>query len=289
MIATLIASVGIARFCHHATHGFSLSKVQSNLIQNEPAGAASENEKALVSALFQQKFHFIGRGLQSFVFESEDGHYVLKLFNNRYQRKIFLFSLVSHLPFLKEWAIDRQHYFEGKLLKTFKSYRIASEEMQDKTGLLYVHLCPTSNLSRHMTLVDPLNICHEIDPNKMGFLIQKKATLVYPALNEYLRQQDMVGAKHALSSLLELFFWKGRHAIADNDPLIRTNYGFINGDAIQIDVGPLSKLSSLQSIDQRRREIERITASLKFWLTENAPELIPFLDQELEQQLSSEG
>jgi len=285
----IIASVGIARFCHHATQGFRLSKVQSNFIPNQPIAAASEKDKEFLSALFQQKFHFIGRGLQSFVFESEDAKYVLKLFNNRYQRKIQLFSFLSHFPFLGQWALPQAHYFQGKLLKTFKSYQIAFDEMQDKTGLLYIHLCPTSNLPNQVTLIDPLRIFHEIDPNKIGFLIQKKAALVYPALKEYLKQRDIEGAKYALSSLLKLFLWKWHHAIADNDSLIRTNYGFINGEAIQIDVGPLSKQTVLQDMEQGRQEIERITASLKFWLNENAPELTAFLDQELHRQLSSEG
>ena len=45
------------------------------------------------------------------------------------------------------------------------------------------------------------------------------------------------------------------------------------------------KAAELEPLEQNREHIEKITASLKFWLTENAPELIPFLDQELLQQL----
>ncbi|MBS0604355.1 MAG: hypothetical protein JSS60_04865 [Verrucomicrobia bacterium] len=283
----ILAAICTARFCHHATRGFQLSKIQSNLYIEKPPVAANEKEAEFISSLFKQKFRYLGRGLQSFVFLSEDEEYVLKLFNNRYQKKIQLFSLLSSFPLVNHWASMRAQYFDEKLDKTFKSYQIAFSEMQDKTGLLYIHLEQTSNLPSHLTVVDPLNICHDIDPNKIGFLIQKKATQVYPALKEYLAQGDIEGAKRALSSLIELFFWKWRHAIADNDPLIRTNYGFVDGKAIQIDVGPLSKLASFQSLELQKEEIERITASLKFWLNENGPELIPFLDRELQQQLSS--
>jgi hypothetical protein len=289
ILAYVAAIVAVARFCHHATQGFRLSKIQSNLPPKAALASTSEKDQKFVSQICCQKFHFIGKGMQSFVFESEDGAHVLKIFNNRYQRKIHLFSFLGHFPLLSQWAITQTQYFEKKLDRTFKSYQIAIEEMSEKTGLLYVHLSPTANLPSKLTLIDRLNICHEIDPNTTGFLIQKKAGLVYPELKKYLLIHDMDGARHALSSLVDLFFWKWRHAIADNDPLIRTNYGFINGEAIQIDVGPLSKQTVLQNLEQRREEIGRITASLKFWLNENAPELIPFLDQELQQQLSSEG
>jgi hypothetical protein len=285
-ISTLI---GIARFCHHATRGFCLSKIHSNLIKEQLPQIASENDREFLNTLFQQKFHYLGRGLQSFAFESEDKKYVLKLFNNRYQRKSQFFSFFAHFPYVSPWALLQRDHFQEKLLKTFASYQIAFEEMKEKTGLLYAHLHPTTNLPDQVTLIDCLHIQHQINPNKMGFLIQKKATLVYPALKKYLADKDLEGAKQALASLIELFFWKWRHAIDDNDPLIRTNYGFIDGQAIQIDVGPLAKQISLPNPQQHLLQIEKITASLKFWLNENAPHLLPFLDQELQKQLSSEG
>jgi hypothetical protein len=287
LILSALAILGIARFCHHATRGFRLSKIRSTCSWESPP--PQKRDLTSPHCLLQQKFHFLGRGLQCFVFESEDKKYVLKLFNNRYQRKIALFSLLSHCPFLGEWADAKKHYFEGKLLKTFRSYQIAFEEMQDRTALVYSHLYPTSHLPLKLTLIDPLNIHHEIDPNTVGFLIQKRATLIYPTLKDCIDRQDIEGAKRTLSSLVELFFWKWKHSIADNDPLIRTNYGILEGKAIQIDVGPLSKDPSPPTLKQRQEQIAKITTSLTCWLRENAPELIPFLEQELLQQLSSEG
>jgi len=284
IVGVLLAIFATARLCHHATRGFCLSKVQSNLCHSRDT--TTDQEAAFVDSLFAQKFHFLGRGLQSFVFLSEDGQYVLKLFNNRYQRKIHLFSLLSHLPLVSTWSQERVHYYQTKLAKTFASYTLAFDAMQEKTGLLYLHLRQTSHLTTPLTVEDPLHICHTLDPNHTGFLIQKKATLVYPTLTTYLEQRDMPAAQQALTSLIELFVWKGRHGIDDNDPLIRTNYGFIDGRAIQIDVGPLSRREKRQNVEEQKAEIEHITTSLKNWLNENAPELTPFLDLELHRQLS---
>jgi hypothetical protein len=100
-----------------------------------------------------------------------------------------------------------------------------------------------------------------------------------------LGKHDIDSAKTALDSLVSLFFWKWRHGIADNDPLIRTNYAILDGKAIQIDVGPLSKEDHPFSQERCRKEIERITASLKNWLNENGPELLPFLEEYLDREL----
>lgn len=284
LAAFTLSAIGVARFCHHATKGFRLSKVQNNLMPDASASKTSVEQRELLTALANQKFHYFSRGLQSFVFLSEDGTTILKLFNNRYQSNISLYSVLSHLPLMGKWAAEKRDYFQTKLGKTFDSYEIAFNEMQDKTGLLYIHLAPTTDLPPQVTIIDPLGISHPVNLNETGFLIQKKADLVYPTLQSLIAAHKFEEAKEALSSLVSLFFWKWRHALSDNDPLIRTNYGYIDGKAIQIDVGPLSHGGA--PLDQKQ-EIEKITASLKFWLTQNAPDLVPFLDQELHHQLSS--
>lgn len=281
-----ISIIALARFCHHQTAGFQVVKIQHNLIDATPPLSSTEQELEFLNALSCQKFVFLGRGLQSFAFVSEDNKYVLKVFNNRYQNKISLFSLLTHFPWIGNWACARSAYYQKKLAQTFNSYQIAFSEMKDQTGLLYLHLFPTSDLRNPITLVDKLNISHSLDPNQTGFVIQKRAELVFPELKKYVNNHNLEGAKQALASLVDLFFWKWRHAIHDNDPLIRTNYGFIDGKAIQIDIGPLSKDSLISDLKQQQAEIQHITASLKFWLTENSPELIPFLDRELQEQLS---
>lgn len=278
----LAIAFGSARFCHHQTHGFRLSKIANNTPLH-PQKAFAEN----VPPQLQQKFRYFAKGKQSFAFLSEDGEYVLKIFNNTYQRKIHLFHALSYLPFIKTWAEAKKHYFKYKLEKTFESYRIAMDQMQQETGLTYAHLSCSENLPNQLILIDPLNIEHSINPNGCGFLLQKKVTLAYPHLKKIIDDGKPEQAKEAIHSLISLFFWKFHHGIADNDPLIRTNYGFSGTQAYQIDVGPLSLDNSLKEIERQKVEIARIASSLKNWLNQNAPELIPFLDRELEDQLSS--
>lgn len=281
----VLLCIGAARFCHHQTKGFRLTKIQNNLdIGPALSRPLSENDLQLIRSLFAYPFHYLGRGKQSFAFASDDGVHVIKIFNNENKRKTTWWLLVSQLPFLREWAGLKSLLWKTKWEKAFESYRIAFDEMKDKTGLVYIHLNQTEELPP-LTLIDPLRICHRIDSNSLGFLIQKKAKLVYAALDEMIQAHDRVKAERAIIGLIDLCLWKCRQGIHDNDPLIRTNFGILDDEVIQIDVGPLSKDFSTHDPDHIRKEIFRITASLKNWLNEHSPELAVFLDQQLEERL----
>jgi hypothetical protein len=143
-LTCIAAAIAASRLCHHATQGFRLTKISSNLIDKTPIEASASDQK-LLQELLAQKFHYLGRGLQSFVFASEDGRYVVKVFNNRYQRKLQLFSFLSHFPIINYWAKQRAAYFDKKLHLTFESYQIAREEMAEQTGLVYTSVLPPTS------------------------------------------------------------------------------------------------------------------------------------------------
>ncbi len=224
-------------------------------------------------ALLQGKFTYFGRGLQSFAFLSEDGAYVLKIFNNKMQKKRAFFKTFGFL--------NKAQETENKLKLTFESYKIAYEELKQETGILYTHLKPTSTLQRTVTLIDKLGIAHPLDLDTTGFVLQKRATLAYPYLKDLIEKGALLEAKSAITALTHLFIQKSLKGIKDNDPLIRTNLGFINHKPIHIDIGPFSKDPEVQDPKFYLPEIRRITASLKNFLENNCPELILHLENEL--------
>lgn len=283
LLILAICCIGIARFCHYQTKGFRVSKITQNLpLSSQQELIAGDEPFNILS----QKFHFLSRGLQSFVFLSEDGQYVLKVFNNVHQQRHSFYSWAKRLtPWTPLWALHQQKKALDKLERTFTSYKIAFDTMQAQTALVYVHAAPTTALPSTVTLIDPLGIAHRIDPNQTGFLIQKKVSLAYPTLQKFLDQGDLESAKKALHSLVQLFQWKHEHKIADSDPLIRTNYGFIGTRAIQLDVGPLSLETTPSSDETFHRELVRITTSLKHFLEPRSQELAKELDHQLHQSL----
>lgn len=283
----LLSCIGAARFTHHQTKGFRCAKVRHNLPLFSTDYVLAGDEKA-ASQILSQKFHFFARGLQSFAFISEDGEYILKLFNNTHQTRSKNYRFLKMLfPPATSWALHKETVATSKLVKAFNSYRIAIEEMQPQTALLYVHGAPTHSLPEKLTIIDPLNIEHQLNPNETGFLLQRRVELAYPTLQKLIDNNELTQAKQAIHSLVQLFTWKYQHHIADNDPLIRTNYGFIGTQAVQIDVGPLSHQETPLSQEDFHKELTRITRSLKHFLEPRSEELVRELDLQLEEALSS--
>jgi hypothetical protein len=275
--------IGISKFSLKQTGGFTVSHITNNF---DPSFHI-HSEQVIPKELLQQPFRYLGKGKQSYAFVSADGQYVLKLFNNRYQQKIAFYHFLEKCPFLNNWAQMQLTYFSYKLHKTFTSYLIAYQELKEETGLVAIHLLPTDSLQVDLTIIDKIGISHKLPSDQTAFLIQKKADLVYPTLLALKKQGDLKAAKEHLLSLLLLLQSKYKKGIFDNDPLIRTNFGFLKGQAIQIDVGPFSFEPAICDPSLYLPEILRITSSLKKWLEINYPVLLPFLEDQLSNMLES--
>jgi len=109
-----------------------------------------------------------------------------------------------------------------------------------------------------ITLVDKLNIAHELDPNEYEFVIQKKAE----SAQEYIKQHR----EEAIRAMKELIVLLSKKNIHDEDPRIHRNIGFIDGKAILLDPG--------RCVAAYGRE-PKFPAKFREWIAENFPELSP--------------
>lgn len=279
--------IAAARFTHRQTQGFRLSKIRENTypLNDLNISAAASDEESLAASILQNKFYYFARGLQSFVFISADQKYVLKLFNNQHQRAITWLSYLPSFDSIDPWKKKQLEIHSQKLKKTFESYAIAYTDLKAETGLIYLHLFKTACFHHPLTLVDNLGIEHQMDPDQMGFLIQKKALLAYPSLDVWIAQGQIEEAKAGLRNLIQGFITLSQKGIRDSDPLIRTNVGFLDSQPLFIDVGPFSWDPLIKEPAIYRKEIYRITTSLKLWLQPKSPELCAFLEEELDTTL----
>jgi hypothetical protein len=259
-----ILFIACARLSHKATGGFRISKVVDSCGTVELCDSSMP-----LAPMLEQPFTYLGRGLQGFAFSSADGKYVLKLMNNKHQRRLYWLGL---LPFFPAITADIQQ----KLERAFGSYALAWNELRSETGLIAIHLAKTDRQFGVATIVDRLGIRHPIDLDTVSFVIQKRATSAYTYLAKLQHDEEKM---RAIVSILDLIVYRFQKGIADNDPLIRTNVGFVEGKAILIDIGPFSKRSNLNTLFST--EFLRITASLKDWVARNAAHLSPFLDHEI--------
>jgi glycosyltransferase involved in cell wall biosynthesis len=275
-----------SRFCEEKTDGFSVALIHSGLIFNPTweSGPPSPEAKVELDRVFSQKFHYLGFGGQSFAFLSEDGNYVIKFFKFRLFRKPHHFLLTHPLPSVLELSrlrkLDRALF---KLHRDFTSYKIAYEELREEAGLLYLHLNKGNDLKRTVRIIDKIGIEHEIDLDNIEFAIQRKAEPIFPRINASMAKGDLAAAKQSLHAIIQAIVNRSQKGVFDEDPRLYNNLGFVGQKAIFIDIGRFVRNPSLKDLAVYLDDLKRITdKSLRPWLKENHPELLPCLDEEIE-------
>ena len=172
---------------------------------------------------------------------------------------------------------------EAKRLKDFTSYKMAYQEMQEESGLLYIHLNKTDKLLNQKTLiVDKIGIAHTLDLDKMEFMVQKKATLFYQTLERWLAAGEREKVKQGVEQLLELFSKRRALKIYDKDPDLKSNFGFIGDRPIQFDMGRFKRgESNPKKNESFQDEMIRLTDELKVWLKKRDPALAKELEEKV--------
>jgi hypothetical protein len=286
----IIFSVGLifyltANFCEKKTDGFSVAFIHSDLEYNpawETQSIASTTQAEL-DKIFSQQFRYLGCGGQSFVFVSENDEYVIKFFKHRNFRKPYSYLLTLPLPGILELSrlrkLDKALF---KINRDFSSYKLAYEELREESGLIYIHLNKGKQLKRSLKITDKMGIEHEIDLDRIEFIVQKRAEHLYSRINQLMASGDLKGAKQSLHAILEVIVSRCKKGIFDEDPRIHHNLGFIGSTAIFIDIGrfvrdpqrtlPSVYLNDLSAIISKR---------FYSWLEINHPTLLPVLLEEL--------
>lgn len=282
-LLSLTVFFAVERFCHHQTRGFRPHKVLSNF-SHDPRydlSSLSEEQKLLANEILEQHFYFLGDGGQGYSFLSEDGRYVLKLFKLHHMRTA---KVLSKLPLFGPLKTATNNFIderERNHTKIFSSCKIAMEDFQEETGLIFLHLNTTSHEYPSVSITDAIGITHKIDLDKAAFALQKKATVAFTNLKQAMIHKDEAAIKEAISSFVSFVAKRCQKGIEDLDAGFKRNYGIINGQLIEIDVGSFTKNPSLRDPKQTKQEILKKTEGLRRSLATIYPEMIPFFEQSL--------
>lgn len=189
--------------CDHATWGFTTARLQTT----HDLGFFPPQDDP--RPFLQQKFYLRDQGGQSYVFISEDGQYVLKFFKDMPR------------PWLP-WPSYQKKKF-GKLKRTLTGYQLAYDRLRHETGLLYLHLSPTS-FTLPVVLIDRLHIAHTLDLSSVYFVLQKRA-------------EPLTTPQNFLPQIHRLLEKRSSAQIADHDPRLHSNLGWIDHHLVFIDPG----------------------------------------------------
>lgn len=234
-------------------------------------------EQQLVDAILCQKFTFLARGSQAFAFISEDKQYVLKLFKQHKWRpgNILGYIPLPFNPYYKSYLSKQQKQYD-----VLHSCKTALTHVKEDTGVLYAHLNPTPVLTPPVTLIDKHGKSWTIDLSNSCFLLQKKADLFYEHIQDLMSQSLIEDAKYAITSTIKLIDRFIDLGVYENNAILRKNFGFINNEAMQFDIGKFKFDNTEKHVD--KREIRILTKNFRRWIGTHYPELEEHFDTTLD-------
>lgn len=84
-------------------------------------------------------------------------------------------------------------------------------------------------------------------------------------------------AMQGIHQLVQLIYIRCNLGIADTDPNLSTNFAFVEGQAVQIDVGRFSFNESNKQTSIQNRELLITTEGFAHWISDHFPSLLPTL------------
>jgi hypothetical protein len=262
-----VLPVGMKRL----THGFHIGKMKldhSFVSEWEPPVLSAEKQDEIMT-LLSQPFHYLNRGAQCYVFESEDLSYVIKLFR---------FSQPQN-PVQKFFRDKKRPKISEKVNELFSACKLAYTLVPEETGLVYLHLNLTENQLPTLFFKGPLGQSFSLPLDSYRFALQKKAEPLKDAL---LKGASLGKIEMYLDSILSLLVKRVDKGICNTDGNFFRNFGFIENRAVEIDFGNYEHDSRLVNPYRKKEEISRFTSSLRSWLYSQDPQWAFYLDEQME-------
>ncbi|MBM3191217.1 MAG: hypothetical protein FJZ63_01010 [Chlamydiae bacterium] len=266
----------LGRLCHRATDGFALTRMTNPLPLDAEfiPPSLSEAELREVHGILAQPFYYLSCGGQSYVFLSQDGRYVIKFSKFHHLR---VPPWITYLPLPKSLEEYRQKKIVKKdfvLKRTLRSYVVAYNYFKQETGIVYHHLQKTNDFHQDLVFFDKLGYKYEISLDDYAFVLQKRGMSTLHMLQSLMKEGRQHEAQEKLEELLQLALWRCQKGLADRDFKFKSNLGFIEGKAAQIDLGSLSLDERTTNPDFYYTEVKRAGLVLRDWLQQVHPELV---------------
>lgn len=277
---------GSFRVYYQLTDDFRLSNISIDLShrkewETEPL---SQSETKLLDQILKQKFTYLGKGAQSYVFKSNDNQYVIKFFKFKHLRPSFYLQALPSLSFLATYKEGVAKRKARKLNDVFQGYHTAYELHKDEAGLIYIHLNKSNHLNTILTVYDKLGRSHQIDLDQYVFLVQKKGETLQTVIKSLLKNQKIDLAKDRIHQILDLYVAEYKKGIYDFDHGVLHNTGFIDQKPIHLDVGKLKREEKMKDPSFYKQDLEIVYKKIDHWLQKNFPVEYEKIAQDLHQK-----
>lgn len=262
----------------------------SNIIYPMPERAEwtfpmPDGQREELKTILNQKFTYLGKGAQVYAFGSDDGRYVLKFFKFKHLKPSSLIALLPPIGPLKEIKEANIKRKLRKLEGVFEGHVNAYTHDRDHSGLLFLHLNPTTSLDLQAHLVDKIGIERTVDLDPVVFILQKKGETLRTVFSEALSKGDTALAAKRATQILDMYVSEYKNGVYDRDHGISHNTGFIGDQPFHLDVGKMSYDVNMRSPTYYEEDLRHVARKMDEWVKANYPEAYISFHETLQQHL----
>lgn len=266
---------GLARVYYKVTDDFRISNMTYEMAHNLDweIPEISSVEKDDLNKILDQKFHYLGKGAQSYVFTSDDGLYVLKFFKFKHLKPSPFLNSLPMIPPFANYVTKEVKRKDRKLKGVFSAYRLAYEIHKQGSGLVFIHLNKTNNLiNKTVTVFDKIGRSHEIDLDQTVFLLQKKGETLRTVMTDLLNRKDLKEAKLRVRQIFDLYVSEYQKGAYDHDHGIMHNTGFVGSEPLHLDVGKFTRDDKISQKEIYKDDLIIIYRKIDLWMKNNYPD-----------------
>lgn len=279
IIALVLSLVFIVKEWHVLSLGFKTNKIQPPLDMRSEISETPTNLPEDFLKIFDQEYKLLDKGCQVFVFESQDGKYVLKFLRHHRYKPYFWMNFWS---FLKPVKTFKEHYAAVKkerIKNNFKSYLMSYDELKDLTEVVYVHIGYTDHINKKLVLRNRFGQKSYADLDKMHFIVQRKGTKLSSELLSSYKNKSFDRTRELIDGYLTLLQKRCLKKIrnCDSTGFLR-NMALYDSKVIEIDVGGYRKFCYPDEKKGFEYEYMRFVKRFKRWSSKKMPLLVQYID-----------
>lgn len=268
------------------SHLFSLSFIESTLPQrNDWEARLSADHDRFFYVVSQQALRWVGKGSVAFIFATPDDKYVVKFMN------MTLFKRPTNHGFLKKvFSSKRKKPFrDARMEDIFQSVRLCFDELQEETGVIYVHLNRTKEKIHGLKLIDSYGQSQRVCGDDTCFLMQRQAKPLFKVLTDLMDKGATEEASRRIDQIFDLLTSLARKGYVDGDERLisNNNIGFIDSRAIYIDTFHFYPANHLDLVQRMHYECQQRLVPLERWLKLNYPVLAAYYVQKRDAVLAA--
>jgi len=218
-----------------------------------------------IFSILSQPFSFLQRGSQAYVFVSKDQKYVLKIFAKPLKEYRFHRYTGKGKPHLSK--ANRS----ARIKQALQGYHLARALAESMSGLVYTHLNPTPKGLPLVQIQDAFLRRYQLPLDQYRFVLQKKCEQLAPKLQKLAKEESKEKIQYLLQSYEKAIAKRASLSIRNSDTEFKKNFGILDGEVVEFDVGEYFLDPSLQSLEKQQAEVDLFKNQLDYWLSRHIP------------------